>query len=472
MIEMLLAAPASGSGKTAVTCGLLALLKRMGKNPCAFKCGPDYIDPMFHRSVLGVKSHNLDLFLNPAENLVREYDYYKEGHDAAVCEGVMGFYDGVGGTTDQASAWHTASVLHLPVLLVIRPKGASLTLAAQIRGLKEFRTPSRIAGVILNDCSPMLFKSLEKTLEKESGVPILGYLPHMPQAEFESRHLGLYTASEIADLSERVEQIADQMEKSLDIARMMRLFEKPDLIRHHRRPECPKTGKVLEEYIKQNPYPEVIKHQPVRIAVSRDEAFCFVYEESLDLFRQMGAQVEFFSPCHDLEIPEDCQGLYLTGGYPELHAEVLSENESMRQSVADAVRKNMPVIAECGGFLYLGKSLEGEDGIRYPMAGVLPGDAVRKDRLVRFGYSVLTAGTDSMLFRRGEQIPVHEFHYWDSTENGCDLHAEKPVSGRSWDFGFASDCMYAGFPHLYFAGYPRLAKRFLTACRRWRERKE
>ena len=187
MVELLLAAPASGSGKTAVTCALLAALAKRGLSPCAFKCGPDYIDPMFHRSVLGVESHNLDLFLCGEERLRALYECHLSGHGAAVCEGVMGFYDGVGGSTTQASAWHVASTLELPVLLVIRPKGASLTLAAQIQGLCSFRENSRIQGVFLNDCSPMLFGSVAPMLERETGLPVLGYLPHMEEAAFESR---------------------------------------------------------------------------------------------------------------------------------------------------------------------------------------------------------------------------------------------------------------------------------------------
>ena len=193
MLELMIAAPASGSGKTVLTCALLAALKQRGLNPCAFKCGPDYIDPMFHRSVLGVDSHNLDLFLSD-ENTVRDlYRRYSAGYGSAVVEGAMGFYDGLGGSTDTASAWHVADTLGLPVLLVVRPKGASLTLAAQIKGLQAFRTPSHIVGILLNDCSPMLVKSLGPMLERETGLPVLGYLPHLEEAVLESRHLGLRT---------------------------------------------------------------------------------------------------------------------------------------------------------------------------------------------------------------------------------------------------------------------------------------
>lgn len=211
MIECMLAAPSSGSGKTALACALLAALQKRGLAPCAFKCGPDYIDPMFHRSVLGVESHNLDLFLCGEDAARTLYARHAAGHGAAVVEGVMGFYDGVGGVTARASAWHVARTLDLPVLLVLRPRGASLTLAAQVRGLLAFRQPSHIAGILLNDCSAMLAQSLAPMLEQETGVPVLGYLPHMPEAVFGSRHLGLYTAAEIDGLAARIGALAAQL---------------------------------------------------------------------------------------------------------------------------------------------------------------------------------------------------------------------------------------------------------------------
>ena len=211
MIQFLVAAPCSGSGKTTLTCALLAALKRRGQDPCSFKSGPDYIDPMFHRAVLGVESHNLDLFFSAPETVRALYAQAAAGHGAAVCEGAMGFYDGLGGVNDTASAWHLADTLGLPVLLVVQPRGASLTLAAQINGLKQFRTPSHLAGILLNDCAPHLYALLAPMLERETGLPVLGYLPHLPDAALESRHLGLKTAGEIADLQQKISRMADAL---------------------------------------------------------------------------------------------------------------------------------------------------------------------------------------------------------------------------------------------------------------------
>jgi len=448
MLELMIAAPASGSGKTVLTCALLAALKNRGLDPCAFKCGPDYIDPMFHRSVLGVDSHNLDLFLSGEDTVRRLYRRYGAGHGSIVVEGAMGFYDGLGGSTDRASAWHGADALDLPVLLAVRPKGASLTLAAQIRGLLAFRTPSHIAGIFLNDCSPMLYKSLKPMLERETGLPVLGHLPHLEEAVLESRHLGLQTAGEIKDLTARIGRVAWTLDEGMDWDRLSKLCRRRESW------EAPPAPSVQER---------------VPIAVARDEAFCFLYAETLDALRDAGAELLFFSPLHDERLPERACGLYLPGGYPELYPARLAENTSMRGSVKKAVSRGLPTVAECGGFLYLGQALQGTDGGTYPMAGALPGDGVRTPRLVRFGYSELHADSDSLLFRTGESVPVHEFHYWDCTENGDGLAAVKPLTGRSWRCGFVNGRLYAAFPHLYFAGRPELARRFVQGAESYRK---
>lgn len=448
MNKLLITAAASGSGKTAVTCALLAALQKRGKKVCAFKCGPDYIDPMFHRSVLGVESHNLDLFLSDEETVRHLFDTYSAGKDVAIVEGVMGYYDGLGGVTDRASAYRVADTLDLPVLLVIRPKGASLTLAAQVKGLCGFRTPHHIVGILLNDCSPMLYQSLAPMLEKETGLPVFGYLPHMAEAAFESRHLGLYTAAEIDDLTARIEKLAEQMEKTVDVDRLLQNCQSDEII-------CENKEEKTEP--------------SVRLAVAKDEAFCFIYEETLDVLRKAGAEIIFFSLLYDSNLPENIDGLYLSGGYPELYAKRLFENEGMRENIRTAVEMGLPMIAECGGFLYLCRTLEDAEGAAYPMVGVLPTNGIRTEKLVRFGYATLTANADSMLFRKGEAVPIHAFHYWDTTEKGEAFMAAKPISGRSWQCGFAHETLYAAFPHLYFAGNEKLAQRFVAAMEKRRK---
>lgn len=446
MIQFLLAAPRSGSGKTTMTCALLMALKRRGCAPCAFKSGPDYIDPMFHRAVLGVESHNLDLFFSAPETVRALYAKGAAGHGAAVCEGAMGFYDGLGGVSDRASAWHLADTLGLPVLLVVEPKGQSLTLAAELKGLVNFRTPSHIAGILLNNCTARMHALLAPMLEKETGLPVLGFLPKLPEAVIGSRHLGLYTAAEVENLQQKLALLADAAEEHIDWPRLLALCEKePPAL-----PVQPETPPAR-----------------VRIAVAQDEAFCFTYAETLEAFRDAGAEVVFFSPLRDTALPENIGGLYLPGGYPELHARELSENTSLLREIKRKIESGLPTAAECGGFLYLGQSLTDAEGQSWPMAGVLPGEAKDAGRLVRFGYAALSADSDSMLFRAGESFPIHEFHHWDSTANGTALAAKKPVGGAAWRCGFVNEHFYAGFPHLYWAGTP-LPQRFAAAAENYR----
>lgn len=446
MRRIMIAAMGSGSGKTVVTCGLLRAFQRRGLSAQGFKCGPDYIDPMFHRRVLGIPSRNLDLFLQGRGGVLRTLAGQRA--EIALLEGAMGFYDGVGGT-EEASAWQVAETADVPVLLVLRPRGASLTLAAQVRGMMDFRWPSHIAGLFLADCKPALFAHLRPILEGGTGLPVLGYLPPMEEARLESRHLGLLTAGEIRDLEGRFDAIAGKLEETADLDRLLELAGEA--------PPSPGGGTPPAK-------------GRCTIAVARDRAFCFYYEDSLDALRAAGAELRPFSPLEDRALPE-ADGLYLGGGYPELYAKELEQNTSMRESIRAAVVGGIPTVAECGGFLYLQRTLTSSEGDRCEMAGALGGDGAPTGRLQRFGYLTLSAQEDSLLFRAGEQVPAHEFHYWDCTENGGDLLAVKP-SGRSWRCGFASRSLYAGFPHLHMGGELPLAERFAAAAQRFRKERQ
>lgn len=441
MIQFLLAAPRSGSGKTTMTCALLMALKRRGCAPCAFKSGPDYIDPMFHRAVLGVESRNLDLFFSAPETVRTLYAKGAAGHGAAVCEGAMGFYDGLGGVSDRASAWHLADTLGLPVLLVVEPKGQSLTLAAELKGLDSFRTPSHIAGILLNNCTARMHALLAPMLEEETGLPVLGFLPKLPEAVIGSRHLGLYTAAEVENLQQKLALLADAAEEHIDWPRLLALCEKEP-------PALPARAETPPAR--------------VRIAVAQDEAFCFTYAETLEAFRDAGAEVVFFSPLRDTALPENIGGLYLPGGYPELHARELSENTSLLREIKRKIESGLPTAAECGGFLYLGQSLTDAEGQSWPMVGVLPGEAKDAGRLVRFGYAELSADSDSMLFRAGESFPIHEFHHWDSTANGAALAAKKAGGRCRVAVRICKRAFLCGLPAFVLGGYAPAA----ALCRR------
>ena len=447
MKRIMIAAMSSGSGKTVMTCGLMRAFSRRGLTVEGFKCGPDYIDPMFHRRVLGVPSRNLDLYLQGADGVKRTME--KQSAQLAILEGAMGFYDGLGGTAE-ASAWAVADTLHIPAVLVVRPGGSSITLAAQIRGLMGFRSPSRLAGLLLTDCKPMLQAHLRPILERETGLPVLGYLPPMEQAHIPSRHLGLVTAEEIQNLSARFDAIAAELETHVELPRLLELAA-----------EVPGPG-----------LPEKRKKAPARcrIAVAMDAAFSFYYQDNLDALENAGAELCYFSPLRDKALP-DADGLYLGGGYPELYLSELSQNTAMREEIRRAVRAGMPTVAECGGFLYLQGALKDAHGTLWPMAGALPGTGYGTERLQRFGYLTLTGERDSLLLRAGETVPAHEFHYWDCTDCGGDLTARKP-GGRTWQCGFAGKRLYAAFPHFHWGGACPMAERFAEAAAEYRKERQ
>ena len=457
-VQIAVSAPASSSGKTFLVCGLLEILKRKGLFPCAFKTGPDYIDPMFHRSVLNVSSHNLDLVMSD-ESYVRScYQRELAEHGSAVVEGVMGLYDGLSGKTDRGSCWHLANTLDIPVLLVLNPSGSSLSAAAEVKGLQQFRPDSRIAVIILNRCKKSYAGLMKEILEQETGIPVVGYLPELPDVHVESRHLGLYQADEIEDLQQNIKVIADAMEEHLDWKKIESLFSVPVPSMQEDQDSGVDIGRswVLAEHV-----------LPV-IALARDEAFTFCYQETQEELDRQGGNVVYFSPVHEPYVPEDADAIVLPGGYPELYARQLSENRSMRDSIRKSICSGMPVIAECGGFLYLQKFLRDADGALWPMAGVFPGTGRSAGKLVRFGYAEMQAKEDSLLFKRGESMSVHEFHYWKSDEDGDAFQMKKPLSSRNWSEGYAGPSWYAGFPHLYLAAHPQVVKRFICAAEAYR----
>lgn len=438
MDRIMISGVSSGCGKTTVVCAVLQALVNRGLKTGAFKCGPDYIDPMFHSRIIGAKSANLDLHFF-SENTLR-YLLAKNaaGCDMSVIEGAMGYYDGAGLTSWKTSAHEIALVTETPVVLVVNARGAALSVLAVIEGFLRFRPESGIRGVILNQCTAMTYVSLSAAIEERFGIRCFGFLPKMDECALESRHLGLVTAAEIQNLREKMQALAAQAEKTLDIDSLLALG--------HEAPPLRYAPIVLP------------RKEKIRLAVARDKAFCFYYEDSLDAVREMGGEIVPFSPLAGGALPEETDGLYLGGGYPELYAAALSENASMRASVRDALARGVPCIAECGGFMYLTEAI-GE----MPMVGALPGTCFDTGKLTRFGYVKLRAKSDNLLCRAGGEIAAHEFHHWDCTCPGGAFTAEKPT-GRRWDCAVSSGTLYAGYPHFHFYSNPEFLYSFYDAC--------
>lgn len=446
--RVMIAAVGSGCGKTTVTCGILACLKRKNLKVAACKCGPDYIDPMFHSRVLSIPSGNLDGFFLEEDGLQEVAERYARGKDILVLEGVMGYYDGIG-MTGRASSYLVARATGTPVVLIIDCKGMSSSVEAVLQGFLGYKDQNMIYGVIFNRLSEALYAPLKERVEA-LGITCVGYIPPLPgELLFESRHLGLVTAGEIADFELKVEKLADIMEHTLSLDALLGIATQQCMKANH---PCAEGMHGMEKEL--------------RVAVARDEAFCFLYEDNLRLLEQRGCEIIYFSPLRDQALPPDCQGLLLSGGYPELYAKELSENTAMLASVRQAIEDGICCMAECGGYLYLHRELEGSDGISYSMAGVIDAGAYREKQLKHFGYVYTRLSEDGLLGKAGDCYRAHEFHYMQSDRDGTALLAEKAAGGDGWRTAYMTDTLYAGFPHFFLAGNPGIADNFIGKMRR------
>lgn len=451
--RIMIAAPASGTGKTTMVCGLLRLLAKRGLTCGAFKVGPDYLDPTFHRKLAGAKTGNLDLFFCDKERVRSLLIAGAKDCDVSILEGVMGYYDGILGQGTRASSYDVARVTQTPTVLVVNARGSSVSIAAQLLGFVKFREDSNVRGVILNQCSEALCKTIAPVIEQECGVHVYGCVPRDPSFALESRHLGLIGADEVADLEAKLDALACTMEKTVDIKGLLNLA---------------KSAPELEA----EPWaPVPLTQSHPRIAVAHDAAFSFYYSENLRFLEQLGAELVEFSPLRDKALPSDTCGLYLGGGYPEVYVKELSGNKDMLDCVQKALRAGLPCVAECGGFMYLQHSLADAAGSVYPMASILPGDAQNEGNLRHFGYIQMTAQTDGLLADKGYELRAHEFHYWHSADEGDSFAARKPGRATEWGAGFHTSSLYAGFPHLYWPGDPMPANRFVLACADWAEKR-
>ena len=418
----------SGCGKTTITCAILKNLLKNNLEVMSYKCGPDYIDPMFHRKIIGTDSGNLDLFLTDEDTVKYLLKTKSENYDISVIEGVMGLYDGRGGDTEYASSNHVSRITNTPVVLVVDAKGISLSLLAVLKGYLTF-SENNIKGVIFNRMSEKVYSKLKKKIEQTLPIKVLGYFPQTSKT-IESRHLGLMTADEVENINEMIDAWQEQAEKYIDFGLLMNIVNEAEPI-------------VCSDIV----VPKLASK--LKIAVAYDRAFCFYYKENFELLEKMGVQLEFFSPLQDEDLPPNVSGLILGGGYPELHLQELNKNTKMCRRIKSAIQSGMPCIAECGGFLYL---LEKLDGIK--LVGAISGEAHMTKKLVNFGYKTIVAELDNLLCKSGESINVHEFHYSD-----CDQLAK----------GFQhTETLYAGYHHLHFWGNRKSAERFIEKCKEFR----
>lgn len=449
--RIMIAAPQSGSGKTLITCALLQALKEKNYHLESFKCGPDYIDPMFHKTVLGISSRNLDPFFTEDSITRMLLAKGQDSRDLAVIEGVMGLYDGLGGIREEASSYALAKATNTPILLTVNARGMGRSLLALLSGFLQYDTAHLIKGVILNQTPSSFASVLAKEIEETFHIPVVASFPVRDDVRIESRHLGLVMPYELEDIQSRLKIASQVLCENANIEQILEIAK-----------SAPKLEYDVKSDIKQK-----LTEKTIRIGVARDEAFCFYYEDNLDLLKSLGAKLIFFSPLHDDTLPKDLDGILFGGGYPELYLKELEENESMRNSVKSAIENKMPSLAECGGFMYLHDTIFDSEKKPYKMAGVIHACCMKKERLVRFGYLTLNSKTDSFL-QKGETIRGHEFHYYDSEDNGECAIAKKPVGTKSWECVHAGSDHWWGFAHLSYYSNPKFAEKFAEACRSYK----
>ena len=442
--RLLVAGTGSGCGKTTIVCAVVKGLLNKGLRVNSFKAGPDYIDPMFHSRITGIKSRNLDMFLC-GENIVKQlFVENSKDCDLSVVEGVMGFYDGLGMGDIEYSSNDLSNRTDTPVVLVVNAKGMATSVLALIKGFLEFKA-NLIKGVLLNGVSPMMYPRYKGIIEKNLDIKVLGFMPNLPEVAIESRHLGLITADEIENLRDKIDVLGEHAAKYIDLDALMDIASS--------------APEMEYEKIK------IEKIASVRIAIARDNAFCFYYEDNLDLLSKLGAELIPFSPLEDKSLPDNIDGIIIGGGYPELYTGKLSNNTSMLKSIRGAYKSKTPIYAESGGFMYLGSTIEGKS-----MVNILSNNSHLTNRLQDFGYIKLTSNKDNLLCKKGDLINGHEFHYTKSDLAGHDFTAIKKSTGKERFCIVAKDNLFAGYPHLHLWSNINFAKGFIEKCVEYREK--
>lgn len=441
---LVIAGTHSGCGKTTVTLGLMAALVKRGYRIQGFKTGPDFIDPTFYRAITGREGENLDTWMVGQNQISRIYQEGAAGSEFTVIEGVMGLYDGASSTDEAGSTAELAKILDLPVVLVIDARSMARSVAAVVKGFIELDPGLRFGGIILNRVgSDRHFKILKEAINSVTSVKVLGYLSKETSVTLPERHLGLVPYYEDTGLKKQLDYLADIIEANLDVTEILTIFRNP----------------------KTEPFKDAILPNPntigVRIGIARDQVFGFYYQDNLRMLQKYGAELVYFSLLKDYELPEGIRGLYLGGGYPELFAAQLEANSQLKTVIYEFINKGLPVYAECGGLMYLGKNIRTKDGV-YKMIGALDIEVGMAEKRAALGYRKVTALTDNILFRKGQQACGHEFHYSEIVNSSETENAF--LTGQNRVIGFEKGKILASYVHLHFGSNPQIAKQFVLTC--------
>lgn len=441
--RLVIAATHSGAGKTTITCGIIAALRKRGLKVQAYKVGPDYIDTGFHAIAAGRPAQNLDSWLVGTDKLAEIFYSTYGNADIAIIEGVMGLYDG--GRGGISSTAEIAKILDAPVILVIDAKSAGTSVAATALGFREYDKDVKLAGVILNRIGSASHEKIIVDALNEIGIKSFGAIKRDNEMVMPSRHLGLVQAAE-NNFADVVEKLGNKISAQINLDELLLVSE---VNLHPTNYNLPATTYNL----------------PAKIGVARDEAFTFYYAESLRELEKLGAEIIPFSPLHDENLPK-VDGLILGGGYPENFAAQLEGNKKIRHAIKRAADNSLPIFAECGGYMYLMKSLTNFDGENFEMCGVIPNQAVMTDKLQMVGYVDATLERDCIIGKRGDKIRAHEFHFSKEVEGATNkiFSCEKLRTGEKYFAGYANENVVASYLHVHFAGCPNVAKNFVNAC--------
>ena len=458
----------SGCGKTTVTLGLMAAFKKLGYSVLPFKIGPDFIDPGHHTRITGHCSHNLDGWMLDRKTNQELFARIREKAGIVVGEGVMGLFDGFSATDEAGSTAQMAKWLDLPVLLVVDARSMARSVAALVQGYTRFDPDITLAGVLCNRVgSPGHARILKEALHTSGCPPCLGCLPRQEDVTMPSRHLGLYTAQDMEDADDSLTVLTEWIEEHVHLDRLLEATQSSAL--------PPANLRYFGGQKAQKRRVEQSVHPRVRIGLARDQAFCFYYPQNLRLLEEAGAELVVFSPLQDRKLPDNLQGLYLGGGYPELHAEALAANQDLREDIAGFAARGGPVYGECGGFMYCMHSLEDGEGRVFPMLGIFPFRARMDTRLRALGYREVCLHKDTLLGPAGTVIRGHEFHYSSIVNTGVDATAETDCvyvlrerkGNAETREGYTAHNVLASYVHLHFASCPHAAQSLVRFCRDW-----
>ena len=444
--RILIAGTNSGVGKTTVVAALCGAFRRLGLRVSVFKCGPDYLDPTYHFRAAGVRSQTLDGWMMGRQCVLSTFRNASEGSDIAVIEGVMGLFDGIDATSETGSTAEIAKWLAAPVILTIDVSGMSRSVAAMSQGFASFDPDLHLAGILCNRVGSKNHLDILKLASTQ--IPVFGALPKDPGHSFPNRHLGLRTADESGIAEESFAAWTNHAREWCDLDRILAIAKTA--------PELPH-----EQFVSHRTQPHTC-----RIGIASDEAFHFYYDENLRMLKEAGAELVPFSPIHSSRLP-DVDGLYLGGGYPELHAQTLSANATMRDDVLEFCRAGRPVYAECGGLMYLCDGIRLVDGTRHAMAGWFEADAVMTGKLQALGYAEVLTRRDTILGPAGSAMRGHQFRYsnleWNNTPEYA-YHLRRKRDGQSSQEGFSKGGVLGSYVHAHWSSSTSAAQHFVAAC--------